>query len=83
MTRITVNLTQRADAALAEITSVQECDKTAAVTRALIDYASRQGTEVEQLVRALSDARISSIQAAFRELSWPLEFTLTAAEPTP
>lgn len=88
MSRMTLNLTPRAEEALAGITAAQECDKTAAINRALIDYATRQSThskpesEAQQLVRALSDARLSSIQAAFRELGWPLEFSVTAAEAT-
>lgn len=82
MTRITVDLSQRAHAAAAEIMTVQECSQSEAVRRAVIDYATRLDTpgdlsrEAEQIVRVLSDARLSSLTSAFRKLGWPLKFVL-------
>jgi hypothetical protein len=89
MTRITVDLSQRAHAAVAEIMTVQECSQSEAVRRALIDYATRLDTpgdlprEAEQIVRVLSDARLSSLTAAFRKLGWPLKFVLTEESEEP
>jgi hypothetical protein len=82
VTRITVDLSQRAHAAVADISTAQECSQSEAVRRAVIDYATRLDTpgdlsrEAEQIVRVLSDARMSSLQAAFRKLGWPIKFIL-------
>ena len=78
---MTFNLTAKGEADLTAVAEQREVDKTRAIHLALADFAKRltadtSSGEAEYLAQILSDARLSSLQAAFRKLGWPVRFVL-------
>ena len=87
--RMTIVFTDRGESAVAAISSQLDVDQTKAVNAAVIHFAEQPPTsdgsatgEAEYLAQILANARLSSLQAAFQQLGWPIHLTFADVSTT-